>query len=702
MGVLFHICLYLFSLLFLADHLSSHPLCIDSSYPLTLKSPLKFCSYDGSSCCNSAQDVRLRKQFQSMNISDPACGLIVKSVLCARCDQFSAELFRVNSVPRSVPILCNSTLSSSSPQSRQAESNFCSKVWDTCMNVSVLNSPFAPSLQRQGGSSVDSNLTKITEMWQSKSDFCNALGEASNDGSLCFAGEPVSLNATAEAPSIPSGLCLEKIGNGSYLSMVPLPDGSNRAFFSNQQGKIWLVTLPREGSSGVIELDESRPLLDLSDKVHFDAEFGLMSIAIHPKFTENGRFFASFNCDKTVWPGCEGRCACNSDVNCDPSKLPPDNGAQPCQYQSVVAEFTVSSTNSHPSMATSANPTEVRRIFTMGLPFTTHHGGQIIFGPDGYLYFMMGDGGGNGDPYNLSQNKKSLLGKIMRFDVNHFPSAAEISTQGLWGNYSIPKDNPYINDNQSQPEIWALGFRNPWRCSFDAERPFYFMCTDVGQDLVEEVNIITKGGNFGWRIYEGLYHYTSLTSPGGNTSLNSINPIFPVMGYNHSAVSSKVGSASITGGYFYRSVTDPCMHGRYLYADLYGGAFWGGAEHPEDSGNFSTSLLSFSCAADSPIKCSSVPGSPNTPALEYIFSFGEDLNKDVYVLASSGVYRVVRPSRCKYTCSKENTTDVSAPSSAPSSSPSESQAIQLSKHTCMSLVIFLSFFVLFMLERTYL
>lgn len=82
------------------------------------------------------------------------------------------------------------------------------------------------------------------------------------------------------------------------------------------------------------------------------------------------------------------------------------------------------------------------------------------------------------------------------------------------------------------------------------------------QDLVEEVNIITKGGNFGWRVYEGLYHYKPLASPGGNTSLNSINPIFPVMGYNHSAVSSKVGSASITGGYFYRSVTDPCMHGR--------------------------------------------------------------------------------------------------------------------------------------------
>ncbi|XP_057519814.1 HIPL1 protein isoform X1 [Amaranthus tricolor] len=680
---------YLFSLLCLADNLSSHPLCVDSSFPITLKKPLKFCPYNGSSCCNSTQDVQLQKEFQSMNISDPACASVVKSVLCAKCDQFSAELFRTNSAPRSVPVLCNSTMSLTSPQSDQAANNFCSKVWDTCMNVSVLNSPFAPSLLRQAGSSVDSNQTKITDMWQSKTDFCKALGQASSDGLLCFSGEPVSLNNTSETLDSPAGLCLEKIGNGSYLSMVPHPDGSDRAFFSNQQGKIWLATLPREGSAGVIELDESSPFLDLSDIVHFDAEFGLMSIAVHPRFTDNGRFFTSFNCDKTKWAGCEGRCACNSDVNCDPSKLPPDNGAQTCQYHSVVAEFTVGDTKSNPSMATSASPIEVRRIFTMGLPFTSHHGGQILFGPDGYLYFMMGDGGGKGDPYNFSQNLKSLLGKIMRFDVNNFPSAAEISTEGLWGNYSIPKDNPYINDNQSQPEIWAIGLRNPWRCSFDAERSSYFMCTDVGQDKFEEVNIITKGGNYGWRAYEGRDPFTPQTSPGGNTSLNSINPIFPVMGYNHSSVSSKEGSASITGGYFYRSETDPCMYGRYLYADLYGGAIWEGTEFPKDSGNFTTSLLPFSCASDSPIKCSSVPGS-SRPALGYVFSFGEDLKKNVYVLTSNGVYRVVRPSRCKYTCSKENTVKASNPSASPPSSTSPSHAIRLSKHIYISLILVLS------------
>jgi hypothetical protein len=112
-------------------------------------------------------------------------------------------------------------------------------------------------------------------------------------------------------------------------------------------------------------------------------------------------------------------------------------------------------------------PTKVRMIFTMGLPFTSQHGGQILFGPnDGNLYFMMGDGGGSGDPYNFTQNKKSLLGKVMRLDVDNIPSALEVSKLGLWGSYSIPKDNPIIEDKDMGPKIWALGLRNPWRCSY--------------------------------------------------------------------------------------------------------------------------------------------------------------------------------------------------------------------------------------------
>ncbi|PHT88115.1 HIPL2 protein [Capsicum annuum] len=645
----------------------SLPLCTDSRAPLPEKTSLTFCPYNGTSCCSPGDDKQLKTQFDAMNIADSGCASLVKSILCAKCDQFSADLFSTSSAPRQLPILCNSTTSAISTQSSQATNDFCTKVWTTCQNVSIMSSPFAASLKGQAPTPVKSNSTKLTDLWQSQNDFCNAFGGASGDGSVCFAGEPVILNTTRPL-SPPGGLCLEKIGNGSYLDMAAHPDGSNRAFFTNQQGKIWLATIPDVDSGKMLELDEANPFLDLTDEVHFDTQFGMMGIAFHPKFSQNGRFFASFNCDKQSWAGCAGRCSCNSDVDCDPSKLPNDSGTRPCQFQTVIAEFTANGTASQPSEAKTAGPKEVRRIFTMGLPFTGHHGGQILFGPsDGYLYFMMGDGGGTGDPYNFSQNKKSLLGKIMRLDVDSTPSAAEITKLGLWGNYTIPKDNPYIEDKELQPEIWTLGMRNPWRCSFDSARPSYFMCADTGQDHYEEVDIITKGGNYGWRIYEGTRLFTPPKSPAENTSMiSSINPIFPVMGYNHSDVNKNEGSASITGGYFYRSTTDPCMSGRYLYADLYAGAMWAGTESPEGSGTFNTTEIPFNCAGNSPINCAFVPGS-TVPALGYIFSYGEDNNKDVYLLASSGVYRVARPSRCKYTCSKENATDIATP--APATSP---------------------------------
>lgn len=265
------------------------------------------------------------------------------------CDPFSAELFRVNSARRQVPVLCNSTVTANSTQSNQATNNFCSKLWNVCQNISILNSPFAATLQGRVAAPMNSSSSKLSDLWQSQKEFCDAFGGASDDGLACFDGSPVTLNDT-KTGTPPSGMCLEKIGNGSYLNMVAHPDGSNRAFFSNQKGQIWLATIPKESSGGTLELNEDSPFLDLTAEVHFDIEFGLMGIAFHPKFAENGRFFASFNCDKAQWPACTGVCACNSDVNCDPSKLDPDNGAQPCQYQSVISEFTVNGTTSEPSL----------------------------------------------------------------------------------------------------------------------------------------------------------------------------------------------------------------------------------------------------------------------------------------------------------------------------------------------------------------
>lgn len=680
--------LLLSQLVLLPDFSSSLPLCTDLRPPFIHKTPLAFCPYNGTVCCDSAKDLGLQKQFQAMNISSPLCASLLKSILCATCDPYSSELYKTEPGTQPIPILCNSTASSKS------ENSFCSTVWNECQNVSISNSPFAPSLQGRAGGPINSSSPKtLSQLWQAESDFCNAFGGTSNNKLLCFNGEPVSLKNISETLNPPKGLCLEKIADGGYINMVAHPDGSNRAFFNDQPGKIWLATVPQQGSGEPLGLNESDPFVDLSDKVHFDPSFGMLGLAFHPKFASNGRFFASYNCDKVKSPDCSGTCSCNSDVSCDPSKISSTPNAQPCQYHSVIAEFTANGTTSDPSSARSAKPSEVRRIFTMGLPATANHGGQILFGPDdGYLYFMMGDGGVRGDPYGFSQNKKSLLGKIMRLDIDNIPSKEEMSKLGLWGSYSIPKDNPYSNVKEMKPEIWALGFRNPWRCSFDAERPSYFLCGDVGENKYEEVNVVTKGGNYGWSVYEGRTLFKSQQSSTGNTSANSIvDAIFPVMGYYHSDINKKPGSAAISGGFIYRSTTDPCMYGSYLYGDLYATAIWAAVENPTNSGNYTTTKIPFSCAGDSPIQCSSIPGS-TTPSLGYIYSFAQDNNKDIFILTSNGVYRAIRPSRCNYACSKENVTETAAP--RPSPSPSSSYGNKLIGSDGVLLISLALFFVI--------
>ncbi|KAG2640615.1 hypothetical protein PVAP13_2KG106900 [Panicum virgatum] len=562
-------------------------------------------------------------------------------------------------MPRTVTLLCSTTGVSSRLSTNPAAADYCSQVWDTCKDVRIPGSPFqAP----KGGAAAP----RLTDLWQSVSEFCGALGGSGEPP--CLDGEGAAFNATG--PALPvNGMCLERVGNGSYLNMAAHPDGSGRVFLSNQAGKVFLATVPAQGSGETLQLDAAAPFLDITDEVHFDNEFGLMGLAFHPDFAANGRFFVSYNCDKTKSASCAGRCACNSDVGCDPAKLGSDNGAQPCQFQAVIAEYTANATSGGtPATATSANPTEVRRIMTLGLPFTTHHGGQILFGPaDGYMYFAMGDGGSVGDPWNFAQNKKSILGKIIRIDVNTMPSG---NTTAGWGNYGIPKDNPSSTDPSFAPEVFALGFKNPWRCSFDSGKPSYMYCADVGQAVYEEVDLIIKGGNYGWRVFEGPQPYTPASTPGGNTSAAAIDAIGPVMSYAHNSVNKNVGSASITGGYVYRSTVDPCLAGRYLYADLYAKSMWAGTESPEGSGVYDVAGLPFGCSRRSPIPCDVAAGSA-LPSLGYIFSFGEDNAGDVYLLTSKGVYRVVDPAECGYACPVKS----SAPGASPPAGASPSSAV---------------------------
>jgi len=299
----------------------------------------------------------------------------------------------------------------------------------------------------------------------------------------------------------------------------------------------------------------------------------------------------------------------------------------------------------------------VRRIFTMGLPYEDQHAGEIFFGPkDGYLYLTTGDGGNttHGDPWNFSQKKKSLLGKVLRLDIDHFPTPAEIVSLGLWGNYTIPSDNPYTNDTELKPEIWALGFRNPWRCSFDSERPSYLFCGETGQnranasDTFEKVSLVTKDGNFGWRVYDGFDLFHPNYTPGGSTPPGSINPIFPILGYHHTETHNP-SFAALVAGYVYRAKTDPCLSRRFIYADLLGADMWAAAETPYMSGNFTTQKVNFTCSKTTPIPCSFV-GSTSIPNLAFLLSIGQDNNKDLFYITQTGVYRIVRSVHCGFKC----------------------------------------------------
>ncbi|MCL7022124.1 hypothetical protein MKW94_003464, partial [Papaver nudicaule] len=319
------ICSYLLQILFRPS--ASHPLCLDSKAPFTPKIPLRFCPNDENTvCCDSNQDLELKKAFQYMNISDPACFSLVKSILCAKCNRFSADLFGIDFGTRTVPVLC--THSEKSTLSNTSSNDFYSRVWDACKAEHIINSPFVPSLQGRTVDPVSSTPSKLTDICQSKGHFCSIFGGSLEDRLVCFNGSSTLLHNTVN-PLPPSGICLEQITNGPYLYLAAHPDGSNRVFLASQQGKIWLATVPEEGNGEELVIDESNLFLDLTGSVHLD------------RFVHNGRFFASYICDGDKLPGCSGKCACNTDVNCDPSKLPLIYGSRACRfYVGVTLERT--------------------------------------------------------------------------------------------------------------------------------------------------------------------------------------------------------------------------------------------------------------------------------------------------------------------------------------------------------------------------
>jgi glucose/arabinose dehydrogenase len=315
----------------------------------------------------------------------------------------------------------------------------------------------------------------------------------------------LTLAATAAEPPAPPPpppfkLQLLPVMTGVDKPVYLTNDGTKRLFVVEQTGKV------RIWDDGKL-LD--RPFLDLSDKINVDYECGLLSIAFHPRFAENGYVYAYYT-------------------------------AQIPALKSVVAEYKLAPGQDHIDVSTE------RILLHFSQPYNNHKGGQLQFGPaDGMLYICTGDGGYGNDPFNNAQSGLTYLGKILRIDVAKRDP------------YAIPKDNPFLNDNTFFPEIWAYGLRNPWRFSFDRATGLLY-AADVGQDKWEEIDVIQKGGNYGWRIKEGREELHPVPRPP-----KMIDPIYQ---YNHNGT-----SASVTGGYVYRGKAIPSMVGFYIFGDYVDG-----------------------------------------------------------------------------------------------------------------------------------
>lgn len=339
-------------------------------------------------------------------------------------------------------------------------------------------------------------------------------------------------------------------------------DGADRVFVIEQHGVVYVF--PNDQAA-----TQAKVFLDLRDRVAYDDdqnEEGLLGLAFHPKFKDNGELFVYYT-----------------------PRSP--------KRTNVVSRFHLRKDDS-----TKADPTSEEPLVQIKKPFWNHDGGTLCFGPDGYLYFTHGDGGAANDPFDNGQNLNSWLGKIHRIDINRREPGRK---------YAIPQDNPFAGRPDVRPEIWAYGLRNVWRMAFDRNK---LWAADVGQDLWEEINLITRGGNYGWNRREGRHPF------GPRASEPKPEFIEPIWEYHHD-----VGK-SITGGCVYRGSRVPELTGHYLYGDYVSCKLW--ALLYDDKQNCVT--------ANRPIP------DPNVP----IFSFGQDERGEVYFLTATsdgrGIYWFTR------------------------------------------------------------
>lgn len=343
------------------------------------------------------------------------------------------------------------------------------------------------------------------------------------------------------------------------LDMQSPDDGTDRLFVVEQPGRIYVI--PRDPAAS-----EKTLFLNITARVNDQGwEEGLLGLAFHPDYATNGYFFVNYTA----------------------------SGPR----RSVISRFSVD-----PADPDKADASSETVILTYDQPYGNHNGGDLEFGPDGYLYLGVGDGGSAGDPQGNGQNRATLLGTILRIDIDNTADGAA---------YGIPADNPFAGNDQGwAEEIYAYGLRNPWRFSFDPETGLLWT-GDVGQNAIEEIDIIEAGGNYGWNIMEGTACYN-------NSSCDTSGLILPVFEYTHDE------GQSITGGYVYRGSRRPDLVGKYLYADFMSGKLWALTYNPPEEAT--AQLL--------------------TENASTVASFAVDGDNEVYVLSFDGtIYRFTEPSQ---------------------------------------------------------
>ncbi len=416
---------------------------------------------------------------------------------------------------------------------------------------------------------------------------------------LCLCTAVILIVPGCNGNATPPLLQIELVARGfTHPTACASPrDGSGRLFVTEQTGAVRIV----DGSGNIVK----EPFIDVSERMvkPFSAydESGLLGIAFHPDYVHNGRFFLFYNALPTV--------------------------DTPEGYHSTVrvAEFLASDDDPN-----QADPASEKVLLEVPHPQSNHNGGQLAFGPDGYLYIGIGDGGnandvGEGHTPDLGngQDTTKLLGKLLRIDVAE-PGAA-----------AIPADNPFYADPQKRGEIYACGFRNPWRFSFDTDGSGRLFCGDVGQNLFEEINIVQAGGNYGWNIKDGLSCFnkeraSAPLSECPDSGADGELLLDPVIAYGHPGSGGVVVGRSVVGGYVYRGAMIPELQGYYVFGDWSTSFARGDGSlfiaHEDNAGAWQVKEVS--------VQHENRPGSKLN---RFLLSFGEDEEGELYLLTSKSL-----------------------------------------------------------------